>query len=206
MKQIIITTILVAIAISGVYGQKANRKPKPMPRQRPTATSTEAPKTSSITGFRIGIKVMDSHKTTIGGGAQFGIDTGATFCVDAKLGESYLPPNPPAGLPDLRFANPRGKHDDCFDLGINNDYRPYRNAEQSDTFKVLFQAPADGYPITVSWDALATHFKGDVTLRSPLSGKALNVDMKKETTATLTEDFTAFYIIASKPVITAKKK
>jgi hypothetical protein len=146
----------------------------------------------------IPVKVQDN------GGASstvyFGVHSSATYCLDANLGEVELPPPPPIGAFEVRLVNPRG-YDSCTGEGQWLDLRPYVGT-QTDTFLVKFQpSRSGGYPITFSWSPnLGTYFSGSVMLKDLFSGIIVNVDMKAQTSYSLTlEPVNSLFIIASNP-------
>lgn len=184
---------------TGYSGPQAKKHKSAAPTHKPAAVKkAKSAADSTAHGFAIGLHILNAQGEQNGGEIKFGVDRAATNCVDPQLGESFLPPKPPTGLPDARFMNPRGKLDTCYDQGVNYDFRPYRSASQIDTFKVQFQISGD-FPVTVVWEPVPAHYDGSVTLRVPLNGKVLTVDMKKETSAKITEETPSFFIVAARP-------
>src|SRR5262245_15052508 len=85
----------------------------------------------------------------------FGHDPLATRGRDTSFCEHELPPLPPSGIFDLRFANPPGYEGQQppagFGQGFLHDYRQQISPAQIDTHRVKFQPSTGGYPMTVSW-------------------------------------------------------
>jgi hypothetical protein len=100
----------------------------------------------------------------------FGVYPGADVCINPADGlnghfEEFLPPPPPGGVFDSRFISPRAANAAvCYDQGSSNDYRPFVDYGQLDTFRVKTQK-GDGTVIILSWPSnLATQFE-TATLR-----------------------------------------
>ena len=80
-----------------------------------------------------------------------GLDLTATNCIDPSLGESDLPPFPPAGVFEIRFdLGPYG----CPTLSTAKDYRnapafPYSGTVQH---RLWWQVSADGIPINFQYN------------------------------------------------------
>lgn len=85
----------------------------------------------------------------------FGHDPAATRGVDTMLCERELPPMPPSGGYDLRFANPPGYENVQPPAGLGQgslrDYRTQASRFQTDTLRVRFQPGAGGFPFTFTW-------------------------------------------------------
>lgn len=85
----------------------------------------------------------------------FGHGPTATTGTDTGLCERELPPLPPSGVYDLRFANPPGHEGVQPPAGLGQgsvrDYRTQLGPAQSDTFRVRFQPGLGGFPVTFSW-------------------------------------------------------
>ncbi|MFI5252817.1 MAG: hypothetical protein ACHQQQ_10340 [Bacteroidota bacterium] len=196
----IIVTLLLLTFIHGTnpsaFAQKHKKSPK-----KAAAVSHTAPSR----GFSTTLIFKDSKGEQIGQPVKFGIHLDATYCVDMKLGESFVPPLPPAGIPDVRFMDPRPGAS-CMDLGISNDFRPYQNSAQVDTYMVNMQPSTNGFPVTVSWTKLKIYYTGSVTLTDAINGELVKIDMKKDTSAMITKKLQSLLIIAKKPVNPLKVK
>ncbi len=129
----------------------------------------------------------------------FGVHTHATNCIDYTLGEAEVPPLPPFGTPDLRFVPPISKPEDCYGQGLYVDIRPYESAQQSDTFKIKFQAGEFGGPVVIAWGNPGVQYTGNVRLVYPLDGSLVATDMKVHSADTIPEDIGNLYIIAEGP-------
>lgn len=80
---------------------------------------------------------------------RWGIESGATYGIDAPLGEFEWPPFPVTEVFEVRFVNVPG-HSELGE-GVKLDLRAARDMNQSDTFNIRLQAGTGGYPLTVSW-------------------------------------------------------
>ncbi|GEM_PF-871861 len=133
---------------------------------------------------------------------EFGADPAATYCRDAAFGELTLPPLPPPGVFDVRFLDPRGSTPACFDLGMNKDFRQFTSASQVDTYLVRFQPGPDGYPITISWPSLVSHYGGPMTLTNFNGSMPVSVNMLTSTSVQVTDSTTTtIQIIAHGPSV-----
>jgi hypothetical protein len=136
----------------------------------------------------IPIHVTDNYTDLIT--VWVGVHPEATFCIDPSLGEEYLPPPPPSATFDVRLVNPRAGDPQCFDQGTHVDLRPFIDSPQVDTFRIRLQGDYN-LGFTLFWPNLDSFFTEPVRLLDPYGGLAVNVDMKAETTYTLT---TATYV------------
>ncbi len=152
----------------------------------------------TITSFSIPLVISEHGYESYG--LNFGVDPAATTGIDLALGEMEYPPLPPGGGMAM-FQTPGGN---CI-LNL----RPFTSALQTDTFRVgiIFEASDTSlYPVTFSWPNLSSYFSGGARLRSDLSGSAFDVDMKAQTSYTLsgppggTPGFISAYIIVSGPL------
>lgn len=134
---------------------------------------------------------------------HFGARVMATFCADTALGEFMLPPLPPTGIFDARFVNPHLNDDGtCFDQGLLTDLRQFASTVQIDTYLVHFQPSELATSVRLSWSALTQSYDGPVVMRDQFGGFLLNVDMKAETTVTITNlALSAVVITAEGPTI-----
>jgi hypothetical protein len=104
----------------------------------------------------------------------FGQSPIATDSIDSELGEAPLPP-PPFGF-DARFHLPTG--DDSW-----IDYR-FANKDSIE-WLIKFQPGSGGYPITFSWDKTKLP-QGTLYLKDIITGTIVNVNMKSDSSYTLT--------------------
>ncbi len=120
---------------------------------------------------------------------SFGQSPAATDGIDAALGEVPLPPAP-IGF-DARLHLPTGE--DSW-----NDYR----ASEKDSIKWLikFQPGNGGYPFTFTWDN-AKLPNGSFYLKDNVTGTIVNVDMKKDSSYTLTNPGISELKIELKPEV-----
>jgi hypothetical protein len=112
----------------------------------------------------------------------FGVAPGMTRCLNPAdivngHAEGELPPFPPSGVPEIRFVYfSTGGDIDCFGQGTMNDYRPYLNASQRDTFKLKEQAGVS-FTGTLSWPAnMAAYFISAVLKYTGTAGP-VTIDM-----------------------------
>ncbi|MBK7260155.1 MAG: T9SS type A sorting domain-containing protein [Ignavibacteriae bacterium] len=111
----------------------------------------------------------------------FGSAAGATDGLDAGLGESDLPPAPPSGIFDARFALPDGAA-----VFSQKDLRA--DTITMATWRATFQPGPCGYPIVLSWDSTAFPVTGRVFLRDELGGALIDVNMRSRSSYTLTDN------------------
>ena len=101
-----------------------------------------------------------------------GLDPGATNCIDAGLGESDLPPFPPAGVFDIRFdLAPYG----CPTLSTAKDYRfaaglPFTGQIEH---TLWWQTSAPSLPITIQYNL--PNGLAFMTLKDQIGGSFLNL-------------------------------
>ncbi|MFI5252975.1 MAG: T9SS type A sorting domain-containing protein [Bacteroidota bacterium] len=133
----------------------------------------------------------------------YGVDIRATKCIDRALGEIEEPPPPPRPNLDFRFVNNDSDSLNCLGQGVILDYHPYTSPAQIDTFTMQIQPSAAGYPVTFSWDNLASAYSGPVILQDVITGTIVNVDMKATSSTVVTnKGITQLAIIASGPIYT----
>jgi len=103
----------------------------------------------------------------------FGLDSTASDGIDINLGESDLPPFPPAGAFEARFFLPENNF-----AGTLGSYSDYRNAVLPFTgqkeFRLAYQVGC-GTEIKINWD-----FPGNVSgiLQDIITGTLINVSMQ----------------------------
>ena len=120
-----------------------------------------------------------------------GLDATATDCIDPALGESDLPPFPPAGVFDIRFdLNPYG----CPNISTLKDYR---NAPDPINFNgtkqhtLWWQVSATGLPITFQYNL---HTNATMTITDQIGGSFLNLGpFTGSGTATIPGSYTAIF-------------
>lgn len=105
---------------------------------------------------------------------SFGQSPAATDSIDSDIGELPLPP--PAFGFDARFHLPTG--DDSW-----KDFRP--SSEDTVEWLIKFQPGDGGYPMTFTWDKTKLP-KGSCYLRDVITGSVVNVNMKTDSSYTLT--------------------
>ncbi len=123
----------------------------------------------------------------------FGMAPGAADGIDLPLGEYSLPPVPPTGNIDARFELPISP----VDYSIK-DYRidTLKNAK----WNMKFQPGLGGYPVTLTWNSSALP-SGYFTLKDIVTGTIVNVDMKAQSSVTITNSaITAVKVEYSKQV------
>ncbi len=108
----------------------------------------------------------------------FGMSPTATNGIDASLGEVSLSAVPPAGTFDARFELPVVPV--AYSL---KDYR--RDTLQVASWSLNFQASAGGFPFTFTWNP-STLPAGTFTLKDATTGLLVNIDMKAQSSYTLT--------------------
>lgn len=151
-------------------------------------------------GFTIAIQMKNSEGESMGAPRKFGLHTHASYCRDEALGEFLLPPMPPSDAAESRFIDIRSGYSACLDQGMYLDLRKYENPTQVDAYKYKFQIGSFAYPIIFVWQDLNANYSGSVKLLYPANGSIININMKQQTSFTLTEeDINLFYIIAEGP-------
>jgi len=105
---------------------------------------------------------------------QFGVHPLATDGIDTGLGETELPPIPPAGSLDVRFTGP--------ELG-NGVYKDLRNEGCPIEYIIDIQR-ATGDDILLTWDSLS-ELEGFLVLQDTVTGELINIDMKETTQYTI---------------------
>lgn len=107
---------------------------------------------------------------------SFGQGATATDGLDPDCGEERRPPPPPAGSFDARFQLPTGD-------GSFVDLRPADRDEV--TWRADFQPGSGGYPFILTWNP-AELPTGSVFLRDPFGGVLFDVDMRAQSSYTIT--------------------
>lgn len=118
----------------------------------------------------------------------FGQASGAIDGLDPALGEVELPPPPPPGVIDARFELPGAT---IYSL---KDFRS--DADKTILWRFRFQPGGGGFPITLSWNPAELPNKSFV-LKDEITGKIVNVDMKAQSSCTVTNPAITSLIIES---------
>ena len=124
------------------------------------------------------ITTKDASGTELNQVLTFGQHIDATDSIDASLGEYELPPAPPPSIFDTRFNLPTNPQ-----VSSLIDYRD--SAETNITWNLTFQPSSAGYPMTFSWDSTAFP-EGTFYLKDRINGSFVNVNMKNQSSYTLT--------------------
>jgi hypothetical protein len=102
---------------------------------------------------------------------QLGIDVNATDDIDTLLGESELPPMPPAGNFEARFILPKNNFS-----GELSSYVDFRNGTNPFTgqkiYRLQFQKSASATAVTIKWN-LPSSITG--ALKDIINGTLINV-------------------------------
>lgn len=115
----------------------------------------------------------------------FGMKADATAGFDSGL-DVDLPPRPPSGNFYRRFNIP--------DYGLKEDYRAIREQE---TIWELEVAPESGRTITLNWDFSNTNQVGTLTLTDDPNNPSFEIDMKSQTSYSLSSQSAATVYIIS---------
>ncbi|MFN0157306.1 MAG: FlgD immunoglobulin-like domain containing protein [Bacteroidota bacterium] len=112
----------------------------------------------------------------------FGQDPAGSYGLNTPLCEIELPPPPPSGVFDVRWANIPGR--DGLDTpgglgqGFTEDYRAYTVPNDIDTFRVKFQPSEGGFPFTFTWSTAHILAMGDsAVLQDEFGGVIIKVRM-----------------------------
>ena len=121
------------------------------------------------------ITVKDNGQTS--GGLTIGQGPDATDAIDNCYGEAMLPPSPPTGTFNARLALPGGVQESVKDFRASSQTTP--------SWTMKFQPSSGGYPITFTWNPsqLPT---GNFILKDTITGTIVNVNMKVNSSYTLT--------------------
>ena len=126
-----------------------------------------------------------------------GYDSTATYCLDLGLGESELPPKPPAGVFDARFVDHRDPP--CMGQG----QRLHLQGAALDTFQLSFQKGDGAYSFVISWPAGLDSDWDALNLYDGLTGTFISVNMLTSTQVTVTLTFVSSVNIIGAPKISA---
>lgn len=108
---------------------------------------------------------------------KFGMSPSGTSGLDTCLGEIFVPPPPPTGIFDCRFILPSNdavKTDIRKDTALNTNWR------------MTFQPSTSGYPITFTWNNSTLPSTGTFFLKDEITGTIVNINMRNQTSFTLT--------------------
>lgn len=108
---------------------------------------------------------------------KFGMSQYATNGVDPCLGEVVVPPPPPTGIFDCRFILPNND-------AVKTDMR--KDSTHNMTWRMTFQPSISGYPVTFSWSPSTLPATGAFFLKDEITGTIVNVNMRLQTSYTLT--------------------
>ncbi|HQI42290.1 MAG TPA: YCF48-related protein, partial [Ignavibacteriaceae bacterium] len=140
--------------------------------------SVEPPVQPALPVWTNQISVKDAGGTEFSKILTFGQHINATDSLDASLGEYEIPPPPPSSIFDARFNLPTNPQ-----VSSWIDYRD--SAETDILWDISFQPGSAGYPITFTWDSTAFP-EGTFYLKDRINGSFVNVNMKKQSSYTLT--------------------
>ncbi len=116
------------------------------------------------------LQITDNGGVRSGDELLFGQHPLATDGIDSDLGETELPPVPPAGAFDIRFILPV--------TPAAASLIDYRNDQETEiNWELKFQPGSSGYPITFNWNP-ADLPDGSFKLVDPFGGAIVNIDMK----------------------------
>jgi hypothetical protein len=108
---------------------------------------------------------------------KFGMSQNGTVGIDPCLGEVVIPPLPPTGIFDCRFVLPSNE-------AVKNDFR--RDSLGSTIWRMTFQPSVSGYPITFNWNIASFPATGGFFLKDEITGTLVNVNMRNQSSYTLT--------------------
>ncbi len=116
-----------------------------------------------------------------------GFDSSATRCDDPDLCDKDLPSPPPPGV---HFFFPRF-WSDCYTGGNVQDYRPFINSSQIDTFQLFFGLSLDStfYPLTLRWSKQSIHQFCDSAIVSDIFGFFFKIDLTLTDSLRITNPF-----------------
>ncbi len=107
----------------------------------------------------------------------FGTSSSGTLGIDTCLGERIIPPPPPTGIFDCRFQLLPNYEDS------KTDFR--KDSTANIVWFVKFQPSSSGYPITFNWNPSYLPSTGFFFLRDALTGTIVNINMKNQSSYTL---------------------
>jgi len=107
----------------------------------------------------------------------FGTSPSGTLGIDTCLGERIIPPPPPTGIFDCRFQLLPNYEDSKIDFR--------KDSTSNIIWYVKFQPSSSGYPITFNWNPSYLPSTGFFFLRDALTGTIVNINMKNQSSYTL---------------------
>jgi hypothetical protein len=126
---------------------------------------------------------------------HFGYKPGATYCIDAALGEDALAPIPPYGF-DVRFVDSRTGPGACLEEGLVLNY--HDPATPVDTFAILLTAPSR-FPLTLSWPHPVSGIQS-MRLTDRPAGERIGLDMLADSSVLITDStISRLWIIVQRP-------
>ncbi len=108
---------------------------------------------------------------------KLGMSPSGTNGLDTCLGEVPVPPPPPSGVFDCRFILASNE-------AVKNDFR--RDTVGSTIWRMTFQPSVSGYPITFNWNIASFPSTGGFFLKDEITGTLVNVNMRNQSSYTLT--------------------
>ncbi|MBX7042953.1 MAG: T9SS type A sorting domain-containing protein [Ignavibacteria bacterium] len=121
------------------------------------------------------VKIRDAGTGT--DSLRFGMSPSGTNGLDTCLGEVLIPPPPPTGIFDCRFILPSND-------AVKTDFR--KDTALNTTWRMTFQTSASGYPVTFTWNNQTMPSTGTFFLRDEITGTIVNINMRNQTSYTLT--------------------
>ncbi|MEM1095992.1 MAG: T9SS type A sorting domain-containing protein [Bacteroidota bacterium] len=140
----------------------------------------------TILSNAISINVADANDNTVG--LALGLADGATDSFDVGI-DQLAPPSPPTGSFDARL---RSGSDDYL-----RDARAL--GTEAATWRVIVQASAGGTPMTFTWDATTFPEQGALQLVDATGGSLVNINMRTQTSYTLTLPLNELRVVYSQP-------
>ncbi|MBK8551958.1 MAG: hypothetical protein IPL53_13180 [Ignavibacteria bacterium] len=127
-----------------------------------------------VTTWKNTLKISDAGN--VKDSLIFGTSLSGSNGIDTCLGEKILPPVPPGGAYDVRFVIQDGH--------TKIDIRKDTTVEMSWT--IQFQPSPSGYPITFTWANNVFPSRGYYYLKDNIGGSVVNVNMRNQSSYTLT--------------------
>jgi PKD repeat protein len=121
------------------------------------------------------MKVRDAG--TSNDSLKFGMSPAGTNGIDTCLGEIPVPPPPPTGVFDCRFVLATND-------AVKNDFR--KDTSGSTIWRMTFQPSISGYPFTFNWNIASFPATGGFFLKDEITGTLVNVNMRNQSSYTLT--------------------
>jgi len=128
-----------------------------------------------ITSWKQTVRVNDAGNAN--DSLKLGMSPSGTNGLDTCLGEVPVPPPPPTGVFDCRFILASNE-------AVKNDFR--RDTVGSTIWRMTFQPSISGYPITFNWNIASFPATGGFFLKDEITGTLVNVNMRNQSSYTLT--------------------